>query len=108
MVALSLISIVDDDISVRESLPDLLREFGYVTEAFSSAEKFLASPCLGRTACLIVDVSMPGMSGPDLQQELRRRDDKTPYHLHHRPKRCDDSRTCTAGRRCLLSLEALY
>ncbi len=73
MVSRPLISVVDDDESVRESLPDLLREFGFAAEAFSSAEEFLASDCLGRTSCLVLDVNMPGMSGPDLQQELTRR-----------------------------------
>ena len=67
-----LVSIVDDDESVRESLPDLVREFGFAARAFSSAEEFLTSDCVERTRCLILDVSMPGMSGPDLQQELRR------------------------------------
>ena len=66
-------SVVDDDESVRESLPDLLRELGYAAEAFGSAEEFLASDCVGRTRCLILDVAMPGMSGPDLQRELTRR-----------------------------------
>jgi FixJ family two-component response regulator len=64
---------VDDDESVRESLPDLLRQFGFATEAFSSAEAFLASKAVDRTDCLILDVAMPGMSGPDLQRELMRR-----------------------------------
>jgi FixJ family two-component response regulator len=73
MVTRPLISVVDDDESVRESLPDLLRELGFAARAFSSAEEFLASDCIGQTACLVMDVSMPGMSGPDLQQELRRR-----------------------------------
>ncbi|OSJ35004.1 MULTISPECIES: response regulator transcription factor [Bradyrhizobium] len=68
-----LVSIVDDDESVRESLPDLLKEFGFAVEAFSSAEEFLASDHLGRTSCLILDMAMPGMSGPDLQRELRLR-----------------------------------
>ena len=66
----SLVSVVDDDESVRESLPDLLREFGFAVEAFSSAEEFLASDSVGRTRCLILDIAMPGMSGPDLQREL--------------------------------------
>ena len=70
MVIRSLVSVVDDDESVRESLPDLLRQFGFVAEAFSSAEEFLASDCIGRTTCLILDIAMPGMSGPDLQREL--------------------------------------
>jgi FixJ family two-component response regulator len=69
----SLVSVVDDDESVRESLPDLLRQFGFAAEAFSSAEAFLASDVVSETSCLLLDVAMPGMSGPDLQQELRRR-----------------------------------
>jgi FixJ family two-component response regulator len=73
MVIRSLVSVVDDDESVRESLPDLLREFGFAAEAFSSAEAFLASDCVGQTSCLILDIAMPGMSGPDLQRELTRR-----------------------------------
>jgi FixJ family two-component response regulator len=66
-----LVSVVDDDESVRESLPDLLGEFGFAARAFSSAEEFLASDCVDQTRCLILDVAMPGMSGPDLQQELK-------------------------------------
>ena len=69
----SLISVVDDDESVRESLPDLLRELGFAAEAFSSAEAFLASDAFGRTQCLVLDISMPGMTGLELQQELTRR-----------------------------------
>lgn len=64
--------VVDDDESVRESLPDLLRELGFVARAFSSAKEFLSSGCLGETDCLILDIAMPEMSGPDLQQELKR------------------------------------
>ncbi len=66
----SIVSIVDDDESVRESLPDLLRQLGFAAEAFSSAEAFLASDVVGDTSCLLLDVVMPGMSGPDLQREL--------------------------------------
>jgi FixJ family two-component response regulator len=73
-VAHPLVSVVDDDESVRESLPDLLKEFGFSAEAFASAEEFLASDSVGKTRCLILDVAMPGMSGPDLQRELVRRD----------------------------------
>jgi len=73
-----LVSVVDDDESVRESLPDLLREFGFDAEAFSSAEEFLESDPDGRTLCLILDVSMPGMTGPELQRELVRRGSKIP------------------------------
>jgi len=66
-----LVSVVDDDESVRESLPDLLGEFGFAARAFSSAEEFLASDCVDQTRCLILDVAMPGMSGPELQRELK-------------------------------------
>jgi FixJ family two-component response regulator len=68
-----LVSVVDDDESVRESLPDLLRSFGLEVRPFSSAEAFLASDSLERTGCLVLDVAMPGMSGFELQQELARR-----------------------------------
>jgi FixJ family two-component response regulator len=74
----SLVSIVDDDESVRESLPDLLRQFGFAAEAFSSAEAFLDSDAVSETSCLLLDIVMPGMSGPDLQQELVRRRQKIP------------------------------
>jgi FixJ family two-component response regulator len=74
----SLVSVVDDDESVRESLPDLLRVFGFAAEAFSSAEAFLASDVVSETSCLLLDIAMPGMSGPDLQQELTRRRQKIP------------------------------
>lgn len=68
-----LVSVVDDDESIRGSLPDLLREFGYAAKAFSSAEEFLESGYVEKTKCLIADIAMPGMSGPDLQSELKRR-----------------------------------
>ena len=76
MLPLSLVSVVDDDESVRESLPDLLREFGFAAQAFSSAEEFLTSDVIGQTSCLILDIAMPGMTGFDLQRELvhRRQD----------------------------------
>jgi FixJ family two-component response regulator len=73
-----LVSIIDDDESVRESLPDLLREFGFAARAFSSAEEFLASDFIEQTRCLLLDITMPGMSGPDLQQELKRRRQEIP------------------------------
>jgi FixJ family two-component response regulator len=68
-----LVSIVDDDESVRESLPDLLKELGFSARTFSSAEEFLESDSVLRTGCLILDIAMPGMSGPELQRELKRR-----------------------------------
>ena len=73
-----LVSVVDDDESVRESLPDLLREFGFAARTFTSAEEFLASDCIELTNCLLLDIAMTGMSGPDLQQELRIRRQQIP------------------------------
>jgi FixJ family two-component response regulator len=69
----TLVSVIDDNESVRESLPDLLQQVGYNVQAFSSAEAFLASEAADETHCLILDVGLPGMSGPELQQELIRR-----------------------------------
>lgn len=73
-----LVSVVDDDESVRESLPDLLHELGFATRTFSSAEEFLGSDCVRHTRCLILDIAMPGMTGPELQQELTRRQQAIP------------------------------
>jgi len=73
-----LVTVVDDDQSVRESLPDLLRQLGYDVQAFFSAEEFLNSPWVGETRCLILDIALPGMSGPELQRELARRGHRIP------------------------------
>jgi FixJ family two-component response regulator len=73
-----LVAVVDDDESVRESLPDLLRESGYAAQAFASAQELLDSGELVRIGCLILDITMPGMSGPELHQELRRRGQAVP------------------------------
>jgi FixJ family two-component response regulator len=78
IVNTTLVTVVDDDESVRESLPDLIREFGFSANAFSSAEEFLNSDSLNQTSCLILDISMPGMSGPDLQKELKLRRQEIP------------------------------
>lgn len=64
------VAVVDDDESMRESLPDLLRELGYMARAFASAEEFLTSNYIPDAQCLILDVAMPGMSGPELYREL--------------------------------------
>jgi FixJ family two-component response regulator len=68
-----LISVVDDDESLRESLPDLLKELGFSVQAFSSGEEFLASDYVSETKCLVLDIAMPGMSGTGLQRELKAR-----------------------------------
>ena len=73
-----LLSVVDDDESMRESLPDLIKEFGFAARSFSSAEEFLSSGSVDETNCLILDIAMPGMSGPELHQELKRRGDEIP------------------------------
>jgi FixJ family two-component response regulator len=73
-----LLSVVDDDESIRESLPGLIKEFGFAARAFSSAEEFLSSGAVDETSCLILDIAMPGMSGPELHQELKRRGEEVP------------------------------
>jgi FixJ family two-component response regulator len=65
-----LVSVVDDDVSVRESLPDLLREFGLASKVFATPSDFLQSGFVDQTTCLILDIAMPGMSGPELRREL--------------------------------------
>jgi len=66
-----LLSVVDDDEMLRESLPDLLREFGFSARAFSSGQEFLSSSYVDETRCLILDVAMPEMSGLEVQEELK-------------------------------------
>lgn len=73
-----MISVVDDDQSVRESLRALLKELGFDARTFSSAMEFLTSDAPLHSSCLILDVAMPMMSGPELFQELRRRNVKIP------------------------------
>ena len=73
-----LLSVVDDDEMLRESLPDLLKEVGFEARAFSSGQEFLSSEYLNETKCLILDVAMPGMSRLDVQKELKRRGQPIP------------------------------
>jgi FixJ family two-component response regulator len=75
---LPLLSVVDDDESIRESLPGLIKEFGFAARAFSSAEEFLSSGSVDETSCLILDIAMPGMGGPELHRELKRRGEEIP------------------------------
>ena len=74
----AMISIVDDDKSIREAAKTLVRSLGYSAATFASAEEFLESGQLDKTACLITDVQMPGMSGVDLQNHLIAKGDCTP------------------------------
>jgi FixJ family two-component response regulator len=73
-----LLCVVDDDEMLRESLPDLLRECGFDARAFSSGPQFLSSDYVDKAKCLILDVAMPGMSGLDLQKELKHRGQAIP------------------------------
>jgi FixJ family two-component response regulator len=70
MLKVSLVSVVEDDRFFRESMRRLMRSLGYTVEAFPSAADFLASPRLVETACLIADVHMPAMTGPELYKHL--------------------------------------
>jgi FixJ family two-component response regulator len=72
------VPVVVDEKSVRDSLPDLLRELGFETLAFASGDEFLSSNCVNGTRCLILDVAMPGMTGLALQRELGLRGQKIP------------------------------
>lgn len=78
MTKRSLVGIVDDNESVRESLADLVQHGGYDVQTFASAEDFLESPGVEEAACLILDVGLPGMSGPELHKELIRRGRSSP------------------------------
>jgi FixJ family two-component response regulator len=71
--SVTLVAVVDDDESVRESLPGLLNELGFATKTYSTAEEFLQSGVADHAKCLILDIAMPGMSGPELHRELARR-----------------------------------
>lgn len=77
-IEVAVVAVVDDDESVRESLPDLLAEFGYKVRVFSSAEEFLESGSVEGTRCLILDIAMPHMGGLELQRELKARGVKVP------------------------------
>lgn len=74
----SLISVVDDDLSVLEATTSLLESHGYATAAFASAQEFLQSPQVGDTVCLVTDVRMPGVSGIELQDRLLRAGHRIP------------------------------
>jgi len=73
-----LVAVVDDDESVRESLPDLIREFGFEARAFSSAREYLSSDSIGDIKCLLLDIFMPGMTGIELHRELKARGQQIP------------------------------
>jgi FixJ family two-component response regulator len=74
----SIISIVDDDISVRRAIANLLESAGFEAKTFASAEEFLSSDVRANTECLILDVRMPGMSGLELQSHLLTHNERIP------------------------------
>jgi FixJ family two-component response regulator len=77
--AIPVISIIDDDESIRAGLNNLVRSLGYAVHAFASAEAFLQSAQLHDTSCVIADVRMPEMSGVELQSHLRSQGNQVPF-----------------------------
>jgi FixJ family two-component response regulator len=99
----AVVVIVEDDESVRESLPDLLNQLGCAARAFASAEEFLASDAVSDAKCLILDINLPGMSGPDLQRELIRRGFSIPIiFMTGSPDRISPDLLKEGGIACLL------
>ena len=74
----SMVFVVDDDVSMRESLTNLLRSVGHNVETFGSAQEFLSSKRPDAAGCLVLDIRLPGISGLDLQRELAREDTEIP------------------------------
>jgi FixJ family two-component response regulator len=98
------ISIIDDDESVRIALNSLVRSHGFVVYTFSSAEEFLQSPRMNDTSCLITDVQMPGMKGGELQSLLIARGQRTPViFISAFPEERIRTRLLEAGAICFLS-----
>jgi FixJ family two-component response regulator len=93
-----LVAVIDDDISVRESVPNLLQQAGFGVHAFASAEAFLRADVADATNCLVLDVGLPGMSGPELQQELVRRGNRVPIvFITAKDDKSVESRLLAAG-----------
>jgi FixJ family two-component response regulator len=100
----AVLSIVDDDESVRVATSKFLELHGYIVHAFASAEEFLSSPQLADTRCLIVDVRMPGMNGLALQQRLNENSNRTPIiFMTAFPDPKSRERALTNGAICILS-----
>ena len=98
MLKVAMISIIDDDLLVRESTADLISSLGHEPLIFDSAEQFLASGRLADTACIITDLQMPGMSGLDLQASLLADGDLTPIiFITAYPKETTRARALDAG-----------
>jgi FixJ family two-component response regulator len=101
---LQVISIVDDDASVRAATDNLLRSLGYTVNTFVSAEEFLRSTHLNDTSCVIADVQMPGMSGVDLQAWLLAQGYRVPFiFITAFPEETIRARALKAGAICFLT-----
>ena len=105
---LSVISVIDDDASVRAAIDNLLSSHGYLVHTFASAEEFLQSPQLDDSSCVIADVQMPVMSGLDLLMHMRTQGYNAPFHLYHGFPRRERPRPSTEGRSHLLPGQALF
>ena len=100
----SVISVVDDDASVRAAMNNLLRSRGYVVHTFASAEEFLESPLLGGTSCVIADVQMSTMNGLELLASMRKRGHSAPFiFITAFPDESVRVRALKAGATCFLS-----
>ena len=99
-----IISIIDDDGSVRAATHNLVRSLGYVVNTFASAEEFLRSPRLNDTSCIITDIRMPAMSGLDLQEHLLATGRRFPFiFVTAFSVESDRDRAMKAGATCFLS-----
>lgn len=98
-----LIAVVEDDASVRLAVRSLVRALGYDARGFESAEDFLASDAVDRTACIITDIQMPGMSGIDLKRHLTAHDNAVPVIMITARAEPDlESRALASGAVCFL------
>jgi FixJ family two-component response regulator len=98
------VSIVDDDASVRVATHRLVRSLGYIAHTFSSADEFLQSPHVNDTSCLIADVQMPGMSGVELQSVLLAQGRRMPIiFITAFPEESARTRALEAGAICFLT-----
>lgn len=103
MKKVPVISIVDDDESVRAATESLMRSLGYVAHTFASAEEYLQSPHMKETSCLISDVQMPSMSGLELQGHLAAHGHRTPIiFITAFPDKNVQARALKAGAVCFL------
>jgi FixJ family two-component response regulator len=99
-----IVSVVDDDESVRVATVKLVRVYGFVAYGFASGEEFLLSPRAADTSCLITDVSMPGMSGVDLQAHLIAQGKRLPViFITAFPEESSQARALAAGAVCFLT-----